>query len=60
MERCAKSCAARLGRLRGATAGLGRDSFVLADLGCQVTLCERNPVIAELLGAGLSLGEKSS
>jgi len=28
-----------------ATAGLGRDSFVLADLGCEVTLCEREPVI---------------
>ncbi len=36
-----------------ATAGLGRDSFVLADLGCTVTLCERQPVIAELLSWGL-------
>ena len=37
-----------------ATAGLGRDACVLADLGCRVTLCEREPVIAELLQAGLT------
>ena len=36
-----------------ATAGLGRDSFVLADLGCRVSLCERHLVIAELLASGL-------
>jgi 16S rRNA (guanine1516-N2)-methyltransferase len=36
-----------------ATAGLGRDAFVLADLGCQVLLCERDPVFVELLRAGL-------
>jgi 16S rRNA (guanine1516-N2)-methyltransferase len=28
---------------------LGRDAFVLADLGCEVTLCERVPVLAWLL-----------
>lgn len=38
-----------------ATAGLGTDAFVLADLGCEVLLCERQPVIAELLRAGLQL-----
>jgi 16S rRNA (guanine1516-N2)-methyltransferase len=32
-----------------ATGGLGRDAFVLADLGCEVTLCERVPVLAWLL-----------
>lgn len=32
-----------------ATAGLGRDGFVLASLGCSVTLCERSPVLAALL-----------
>lgn len=32
-----------------ATAGLGRDAFVLADLGCRVTLIERSPVLAWLL-----------
>lgn len=36
-----------------ATAGLGGDAFVLATLGCRVTLCERNPVMAALLGDGL-------
>ncbi|MFD2229187.1 class I SAM-dependent methyltransferase [Alkalimarinus sediminis] len=35
------------------TAGLGRDAFVLASLGCEVTLLERSPVVAELLSAGL-------
>lgn len=32
-----------------ATAGLGQDAFVLACLGCKVTLLERNPIIAALL-----------
>jgi 16S rRNA (guanine1516-N2)-methyltransferase len=37
-----------------ATAGLGRDAFVLATLGCRVTLVEREPVIAALLDDGLA------
>tara|TARA_R100000005_G_scaffold96160_1_gene81092 strand:- start:7041 stop:7889 length:849 start_codon:yes stop_codon:yes gene_type:complete len=36
-----------------ATAGLGRDSFVLADLGCAVVLAEREPVVLALLDDGL-------
>lgn len=36
-----------------ATAGLGRDSFVLADLGCEVRLCERDPLIAEMLARAI-------
>jgi 16S rRNA (guanine1516-N2)-methyltransferase len=36
-----------------ATAGLGRDAFVLASLGCAVTLVERQPLIAALLEDGL-------
>ncbi|WP_232803041.1 class I SAM-dependent methyltransferase [Motilimonas sp. E26] len=36
-----------------ATAGLGRDAFVFASLGCQVTLVERSPVVAALLEDGL-------
>ena len=36
-----------------ATAGLGRDAFVLASIGCQVTLCERSPALAALLDDGL-------
>lgn len=35
------------------TAGLGRDAFVLADLGCEVVMCEREPVILEMLRSGL-------
>jgi len=37
-----------------ATAGLGQDAFVLAGLGCRVTLLERNPVIHALLADGLA------
>ncbi|OCG01428.1 class I SAM-dependent methyltransferase [Gilliamella sp. wkB112] len=36
-----------------ATAGLGRDAFVLASLGCKVTMFERHPVVAALLEDGL-------
>jgi 16S rRNA (guanine1516-N2)-methyltransferase len=36
-----------------ATAGLGRDSLVMASHGCSVTLCERMPVVAALLEDGL-------
>ena len=36
-----------------ATAGLGRDAFVLACLGCTVRLVERSPLIAALLRDGL-------
>lgn len=36
-----------------ATAGLGRDAFVIASLGCTVRLVERAPIIAALLRDGL-------
>lgn len=36
-----------------ATAGLGRDAFVLAALGCKVRLVERHPVVHLLLQDGL-------
>ena len=36
-----------------ATAGLGRDAFVLASLGCKVTMLERMPVVAAMLADGL-------
>jgi len=36
-----------------ATAGLGRDGFVMAALGCQVIMCERSEVIHALLEDGL-------
>ena len=37
-----------------ATAGLGQDAFVLATLGCQVTLLERSPVMHALLRDGMA------
>jgi 16S rRNA (guanine1516-N2)-methyltransferase len=37
-----------------ATAGLGRDAFVLASLGCRVHMVERSPVAAALLEDGLT------
>ena len=37
-----------------ATAGLGRDGFLLAAAGFRVVLCERNPVVAALLRDGLA------
>ena len=40
-------------RVLDATAGLGRDAFVLAALGCEVTMIERQSVIAALLADGL-------
>lgn len=36
-----------------ATAGLGRDSWILANLGCRVTMLERSPIVAALLENGL-------
>lgn len=37
-----------------ATAGLGRDAFLLASLGAHVTLLERSPAVHKLLEDGLS------
>jgi len=36
-----------------ATAGLGRDAFILASLGAQVTMIERSPILTALLEDGL-------
>lgn len=41
-------------RVIDVTAGLGRDSFVMANWGCKVTMLERSAIIAELLADGLS------
>lgn len=46
--------AGRRPRIVDATAGLGRDAFLLASLGLDVTLVERSPVIHALLQEGLS------
>lgn len=42
-----------------ATAGLGRDAFVLATLGCDVTMIERHPVVYLLLKSGLQCANNS-
>ena len=42
-----------------ATAGLGGDSFVMATLGCNVTMLERNPIVQQLLGDGLARADSS-
>lgn len=55
-EMVAKACGLKkdfIPSVFDATAGLGRDAFVLASLGCTVTLCERSPVVSALLEDGL-------
>ena len=42
-----------------ATAGLGSDAFVMATLGCTVTMLERNAIIQQLLSDGLSRADSS-
>jgi 16S rRNA (guanine1516-N2)-methyltransferase len=42
-----------------ATGGLARDAFLLADLGCNVTICERVPVLAWLLQDAVAAAEVS-
>jgi 16S rRNA (guanine1516-N2)-methyltransferase len=41
-------------RVLDLTAGLGGDSFVLASLGCTLTMVERNPIVHSLLADGLA------
>jgi 16S rRNA (guanine1516-N2)-methyltransferase len=45
-------------RVVDATAGLGRDAFLLASLGADVTLIERSPDMHELLAEGLARAKK--
>ncbi|SHE69889.1 16S rRNA (guanine1516-N2)-methyltransferase [Microbulbifer donghaiensis] len=60
-QQIAKAVGIRSGfypRVVDATAGLGRDAFVLASLGCDVMMLERNRVVRALLADGLRrLGE---
>ncbi|WP_252734991.1 class I SAM-dependent methyltransferase [Amphritea sp. 2_MG-2023] len=42
------------------TAGLGRDSFVLATLGCEVQMVERSPIIHALLESGLQQAQRDA
>lgn len=51
-EHLARACGVKKDsplRVFDATAGLGNDGFLLALLGCRVTLCEKNPIIAAML-----------
>lgn len=59
LGRAVGASASRQPAILDATAGLGRDGFVLADMGCSVTLCEREPVIAALLQWGLTAAAAS-
>ena len=45
-------------RVLDATAGLGKDAFVLATLGCKVQMLERSPVVHSLLQDGLARAYK--
>lgn len=58
----AKACGIK-GSLRPSiadvTAGLGRDAFVLATLGCEVSLVERSSVVHALLADGLARAARS-
>lgn len=56
-EAVVRACGVKAGqplRVLDATAGLGRDAWLLAHVGATVTLCERSPVIHALLGDGLA------
>lgn len=43
-----------------ATAGLGRDSFLLAGYGALVQMCERHPIVAAMLEDGLLRGRDAT
>ncbi len=47
-------------RILDATAGLGRDAFALASLGCQVDMLERSPVVFALLADGLARAQAAA
>lgn len=58
----AKACGIKTGlrpSVADVTAGLGRDAFVLATLGCEVTLFERSAVVHALLADGLARAAES-
>lgn len=61
-QQIAKACGVQAGikpRIADLTAGLGRDGFVLASLGCQVRMVERVPVVHALLRDGLLRARQS-
>src|SRR5690606_10328681 len=42
------------------TAGLGKDAFILATLGCDVVMVERNPIMGALLRDGLTRAQEQA
>ena len=42
------------------TAGLGRDAYILSNMGCDVTMIERSPIVVALLKDGLARAMKTS
>ena len=53
----AKACGLKAGalpKILDMTAGLGKDAFVLASLGCEILLNERSPIVYALLSDGLA------
>ncbi|MCD6055290.1 MAG: rRNA methyltransferase [Gammaproteobacteria bacterium] len=46
-------------RIVDLTAGFGQDGVILANLGCQVTLVERHPIIFALLADGLKRAQEN-
>ena len=62
-ELLAKACGIKkdyLPKVIDATAGFGRDSLLLASLGCQVQLIERSPLVAAMLMDGWQRAEQES
>lgn len=47
-------------RVLDVTAGLGKDAFVLATLGCRVQLLERSPIVYALLLNGLQRAQRAA
>ncbi len=62
-EALARAVGLKYGKPRNvldATAGLGRDAFMLAALGCRVSMLERHPVVGALLDDGLFRGHQDA
>lgn len=62
-EMLAKACGIKgdfIPTVVDATAGFGRDSVLLASLGCQVTMLERSPLVQELLADGWRRAQQES
>jgi 16S rRNA (guanine1516-N2)-methyltransferase len=59
LPRAAGLTKGRTPKIVDATAGLGRDAFLLASLGAEVTMIERVPEVAALLAEGLARAKEA-